>query len=121
MVVSVGAGVDPERYGDLDPFLAAVGGTLAATRKVTDRGWLPRSRQVGITGRSIQPDLYVAIAVSGRFNHIIGVRAAGTVLAINADPTAPIFETCDIGIVGDWAEVVPLLTHALEHRMATAG
>ncbi len=90
--------------------LAAIGGTLAATRKVTDNGWLPRSRQVGITGRSIQPALYIAIGVSGKFNHTVGLRAAGTVLAINADAAAPIFDVADIGIVGDWTEIVPLLT-----------
>jgi electron transfer flavoprotein alpha subunit len=120
VVVSVGAGVDPGSYGELDQLLAAVGGTLAATRKVTDNGWLPRSRQVGITGRSIQPALYIAIGVSGKFNHTVGVRAAGTVLAINADAAAPIFDVADIGIVGDWTEVVPLLTAALSRRMATA-
>jgi electron transfer flavoprotein alpha subunit len=120
VVVSVGAGVEPGSYGELDELLSAVGGTLAATRKVTDNGWLPRSRQVGITGRSIQPALYIAIGVSGKFNHTVGVRAAGTVLAINADATAPIFDVADIGIVGDWREIVPLLTTALTNRMAAA-
>jgi electron transfer flavoprotein alpha subunit len=87
--------------------------TLAATRKVTDKAWMPRSRQVGLTGHSIRPDLYVALAVSGKFNHMVGVRAAGTVLAVNSDPTAPVFDACDVGIVGDWTEIVPLLTRAV--------
>ena len=112
-VVTVGAGIPPERYGELDDLLGELGATLAATRKVTDRAWMPRSRQVGITGHSIRPDLYVALAVSGKFNHMVGVRAAGTVLAINSDPAAPVFDTCDVGIVGDWTEIVPLLTRAV--------
>jgi electron transfer flavoprotein alpha subunit len=112
-VVTVGAGVPPERYGELDNLVVAFGATLAATRKVTDKAWMPRSRQVGITGHSIRPDLYVALAVSGKFNHMVGVRAAGTVLAINSDPTAPVFDACDVGIVGDWTEIVPLLTRAV--------
>jgi electron transfer flavoprotein alpha subunit len=120
VVVGVGMGVDHTRYGELSPFLDAVGGTLAATRKVTDNGWLPRSRQVGITGRSIQPDLYVSIGVSGKFNHTVGFRAADVVLSINADPAAPVFDVSDIGIVGDWSEVVPALTSALAERTAAA-
>ena len=118
VVVGVGAGVDHERYHELEPFVTAVGGTLAATRKVTDREWMPRARQIGITGRSIQPDLYIAIGVSGRFNHIVGARAARVVLAINTDPDAPIFTACDVGIVGDWSEVLPLLRDALTRRLA---
>ena len=81
------------------------------TRKVTDRGWAPLT-QVGITGRSIAPRLYVALGLSGKFNHMVGVRAAGTILAVNTDPGAPVFAHCDVGIVGDWHEVVPLLRDA---------
>ena len=91
---------------------------LGATRKVTDKGWLPRSRQIGITGRSIAPRLFVSIGASGKFNHTVGLRAAGTVLAINADPDAPIFACADAGIVGDWREVLPLLVEQL--RAASA-
>jgi electron transfer flavoprotein alpha subunit len=80
---------------------------------VTDKAWLPRARQVGITGRSIAPRLYVAVAMSGKFNHMVGVRAAGTILAINDNVDTPIWDHCDIGIVGDWREVVPALTAAL--------
>jgi electron transfer flavoprotein alpha subunit len=120
-VVAVGAGVPPERYGELDELLAVLGATLAATRKVTDKAWMPRSRQVGITGHSIRPDLYVAIGVSGKFNHVVGVRAAGTVVAINSDPAAPVYGACDVGIVGDWTEVVPLLTRAVARFRVAAG
>jgi electron transfer flavoprotein alpha subunit len=111
-VVGVGAGIPPERYGELDPLLQALNAELATTRKVTDNNWLPHSRQVGITGRSIAPNLYIALAISGRFNHICGTRAAGTILAINSDAKAQIFAEADIGIVADWAMCVPLLVEA---------
>ena len=113
VVIGVGTGVEPEEYEQLSPLAALLGAELAATRKVTDRGWAPRARQVGITGRSIAPRLYVALGLSGKFNHMVGVRAAGTILAVNADPGAPVFAHCDVGIVGDWHEVVPLLHEAL--------
>jgi electron transfer flavoprotein alpha subunit len=92
---------------------ALLGAELAATRKVTDKGWAPRARQVGITGRSIAPRLYVAVGLSGKFNHMVGVRSAGTIVAINEDPDALVFSQCDIGIVGDWHVVVPELAAAL--------
>ena len=113
VVIGVGAGVGPEEYEQLSPLAALLGAELAATRKVTDRGWAPRARQVGLTGRSIAPRLYIALGLSGKFNHTVGVRAAGTILAVNTDPGAPVFAHCDVGIVGDWHEVVPLLHEAL--------
>jgi electron transfer flavoprotein alpha subunit len=118
VVVGVGTGVAPEEYETLSPLCAVLGAELAATRKVTDKGWAPRARQVGITGRSIAPRLYVAIGLSGKFNHMVGVRAAGTILAVNPDPSAPVFEHCDIGIVGDWRDAVPLLQEALRRHRA---
>jgi electron transfer flavoprotein alpha subunit len=111
-VVGVGYGIPPERYKELDPLLQVLNAELATTRKVTDNNWLPHSRQVGITGRSIAPNLYLALGIGGRFNHICGVQAAGTVMAINNDPEALIFDAADIGIVADWAECVPLLVEA---------
>ena len=113
VVVGVGAGVAAEELPALDPLLRSLGAELAATRKMTDKGLLPHSRQLGITGRSIAPRLYVAVGLSGKFNHLIGVRNAGTVLAINSDPEAPVFDGCDVGIVGDWHEALPLLVAAL--------
>lgn len=117
-VVGVGQGVDRKDHPALDPLLDVLGAQLAATRKVTDQGWLPRARQVGITGRSIAPRLYVAIGLSGKFNHMVGVRAATTVLAINDHPDAPVFDCADMGIVGDWHEVVPLLVDEIAARGA---
>ncbi len=113
VVIGVGAGVPPDEYGDLSGLAAVLGAEMAATRKVTDKGWAPRARQVGITGRSIAPRLYLSVGASGKFNHMVGVRAAGTVVAVNVDPGAPVFGHADIGIVGDWRQVVPLLQAAL--------
>ncbi|MHB8312828.1 MAG: FAD-binding protein, partial [Candidatus Dormibacteria bacterium] len=99
VVIGVGTGVAADEYPALHPLLDILGARLAGTRRVTDRGWLPRSRQIGLTGLSIRPRLYVAIGLSGKFNHMIGVRGAGCVLAVNSDPEAPVFESADIGIV----------------------
>jgi electron transfer flavoprotein alpha subunit len=112
-VVAVGCGVSPDDYPDLRSLLDALGAELAATRKVTDKGWLPRARQVGLTGQSVDPALFVVIGASGKFNHMVGARGAGTIVAINNDPDAPVFEWVDVGLVADWQEVVPLLTRAL--------
>jgi electron transfer flavoprotein alpha subunit len=116
VIVGVGAGVDPTDYGRLTPLLDALGAQLAATRKATDQGWQPRSRQIGLTGRSLAPRLYVAIGLSGKFNHLVGVRGAGMILAINDDPGARVFAGADVGIVGDWRKVVPLLVAQLAHE-----
>jgi electron transfer flavoprotein alpha subunit len=112
-VIGVGQGVTPDEYPLLEPLRAVLGAELAATRKVTDLGWLPRARQVGITGRSIAPRLYVVPGSSGKFNHMVGVRGARTVLAINTDPDALVFGVADVGIVGDWREVLPLLVREI--------
>lgn len=113
-VIGVGQGIDPAHYGELEPLRAVLGAELAATRKVTDKGWLPRARQLGITGHSIAPRLYVALGLSGKFNHTMGVRSSGTILAVNPDPRAPIFDWADLAIVGDWRDVVPLLVERLD-------
>jgi electron transfer flavoprotein alpha subunit len=113
VVIGVGTGVQPDEYEALQPLRDVLGAELGATRKVTDNGWMPRARQVGITGRTIAPRLYVAIGIGGKFNHMVGVRSAETILAINSDPAAAVFDAADIGIVGSWQEVVPLLVEAL--------
>lgn len=118
VVVGIGRGVHPSGYADVHALAKLLGAELVATRKVTDQGWLPRSRQVGITGRSISPRLYVAIGLSGALNHVLGVQGAGTVLAINADPSAPVFQVADVGIVSDWRKAVPLLISWLREARA---
>jgi electron transfer flavoprotein alpha subunit len=114
VVVGVGAGVTPDEYALLNPLLETLGAELGGTRKVTDKGWLPRARQIGITGHSIGPRLYVAIGISGKFNHMVGVRGAGYVVAINADPGAAIRDGADLTLTGDWHEVVPALVDELQ-------
>ena len=112
-VVSVGRGVAPDRYPELAGLLAVLGAELAATRKVTDEGWLPHARQVGITGLSLAPDIAVVIGTRGSFNHMVGFRRAGLVVAINPDASAPVFAAADYGLVASWQDVVPGLVDAL--------
>ena len=113
VVVGVGVGVDPDDLPLVRQCAKDLGAELCATRKVTDAGWMPRARQVGITGHSIAPRLYVAIGISGRFNHTIGVRQAGTIVGINTDPNCELWEGCDIGLVADWREALPALVERL--------
>jgi electron transfer flavoprotein alpha subunit len=110
--IGVGRGIGAaDKLALLAPLAAALGGApIAATRDVTDAGWLPRQHQVGLTGRAISPRLYVAIGIRGAFEHMVGVRRAGTIVAINKNPKAPIFSQADLGIVADWEAAVPLVT-----------
>lgn len=121
VVIGVGRGVDPAQYAELEPMRVLLGAELAATRKVTDEGWLPHGRQLGITGRSVAPRMYFAVGLSGNQNHLAGASRAGTVLAINTDPAAEIFAHCDVGLVADWQEVMPLLVDGLRNRAGRVG
>ncbi len=112
-VVGLGLGVHPEEYPQVRTFCGYLGAELAATRKVTDRSWMARGTQIGITGLSIAPELYIAVGVSGSFNHMVGIRRAGTVVAINPDETAPVFDQSDIGIVHEWGAIAPYLIQSL--------
>ncbi|MEN3308237.1 MAG: electron transfer flavoprotein alpha subunit [Micromonosporaceae bacterium] len=116
VVVAVGQGVDDVRAPAIGALLEVLGAELAGTRKLTDAGVLPRSRQIGVTGRGVRPRLYVAIGLSGRPHHLAGIAGAGAVLAINVDPAAPVFAGADVGIVAPWQEAVPALAAALRAR-----
>lgn len=118
MVIGVGRGVDPSHYPRLEGLRRLLGAELAATRKVTDAGWLPHARQLGITGRSISPRLYVAIGMSGRLNHMVGVRSAGTILAINPDREAPLFAFADLGLIAPWEAAIPELERQILERLS---
>lgn len=121
-IVAVGQGMDPSGYPLIDELRAALGGAvLGSTRKVTDKGWLPRNTQIGVTGHSVAPQLFVAIASSGRFNHTVGIRNASVILAVNSDPDAEIFDQVDVGLVGDWEMIVPALTAELGVRGLAGG
>jgi electron transfer flavoprotein alpha subunit len=113
VIIGVGRGVPPDKYDELEPVRALLNAELAATRKVTDQGWLPHGRQIGITGRSVAPRMYLAVGLSGNLNHLAGAGRAGTVVAINTDPAAEIFAHCDVGLVADWQEVMPYLVDGL--------
>jgi len=118
VVIGVGRGVPPEKYAELEPMRVLLGAELAATRKVTDEGWLPHGRQIGITGRSVAPRMYLAVGLSGNLNHLAGASRAGTVLAINTDPAAEVFAHCDVGLVADWQEGMPYLVDGLRSRVS---
>ena len=113
--VGIGMGLGgPENLARIEPLIAALGGAaIAITRDVADARWLPRQHQVGLTGRAISPRLYVAIGIKGVFEHMVGVRKAGTIVAINKNPKAPIFAQADLGLAADWAVAVPLLATAI--------
>ena len=114
IVVGVGIGVGgPENLARVEPLVEVLGAALCTTRDVADRGWLERQYQVGFTGRCIAPRLYIAVGIRGAVYHMVGVRRAGVIVAINKDPKAPIFKAADHGIVGDYAEILPLLTQKL--------
>ncbi|MGI5832289.1 MAG: electron transfer flavoprotein subunit alpha/FixB family protein [Thermoguttaceae bacterium] len=107
-IVSVGKGIKREANIELARRLAErLGAALGASREVVDRGWLPHSAQVGLSGKTVVPDLYVALGISGTVQHLAGMQTAKKIIAVNSDPDAPIFQTADLGIVGDLFEVVP--------------
>ncbi len=114
IVLAVGMGLGgPDRLSEIAPTLARWDAALGASRRVVDAGWVPRSRQIGLTGRSVAPVLGVLVGVSGSANHLVGYRRARALLAVNPDPKAPVFRGVDAGIVGRWEEVLPSLTSAV--------
>ena len=119
IVVSVGRGIGTEEKISVIAELAeALGGVLACSRPVVDVGWLPRERQVGASGRTVTPKVYVACGISGAIQHLTGMRDSHRIIAINKDPNAPIFDVAHIGVVGDLFEIVPALTKAAREAKA---
>ena len=115
LIVSVGRGIrEAENLPLIENLAAALGAEIAASRPICDNGWLPMERQVGSSGQTVSPKLYLAIGISGAIQHLVGMKGSQCVVAINKDPDAPIFEIADYGIVGDLFEVVPALTAAVK-------
>ncbi|WP_254279370.1 electron transfer flavoprotein subunit alpha/FixB family protein [Haloarcula marina] len=115
VLVSVGRGIGEEENLDIVYDLAeALGATVSASRPLIDNGWLPKDRQVGQSGKVVTPDVYIAIGISGAVQHVAGMKGSDTIVAINDDPNAPIFDIADYGIVDDLFEVVPALTEQFE-------
>ena len=115
IIVSVGRGIkEKENIGLVEDLAKALGGELAASRPICDSGWLPMERQVGSSGQTVSPKVYMAVGISGAIQHLVGMKGAKTIVAINKDSNAPIFEVADYGIVGDLFEVVPALIEELK-------
>src|SRR5216683_5279434 len=115
ILVSVGRGIKaPENIPPVEKLARLLGGELAASRPICDEGWLPMGRQIGSSGQTVAPKLYLALGISGAIQHVVGMKGSRTIVAINKDQNAPIFEVADYGIVGDLFEIVPALTEALE-------
>jgi len=110
VLVSVGRGIDEEENIPLIEELAdTLGATLSSSRPIVDNGWLPKNRQVGQSGKVVTPDVYIAVGISGAIHHVAGMKGADTVVAVNTDPSAPIFDIADYGVVDDLFDVVPEL------------
>jgi electron transfer flavoprotein alpha subunit len=117
VIVAGGRGLGgPENFTLVEDLAKALGGAVGATRAVVDAGWYPYQHQIGQTGKTVSPKLYIAVGISGAIQHKVGMQSAGTVVAINKDPHAPIFDFCDLGVVGDLHQVVPKLTELVKQR-----
>ena len=115
VIVAVGRGIkSKENIALAEQLAAALGGDIAASRPICDAEWLPIDRQIGSSGQTVAPKLYIALGISGAIQHLVGMKNAGTIVAINKDPEAPIFDIADYGIVGDLFDAVPVLTEEVK-------
>jgi electron transfer flavoprotein alpha subunit len=122
IIVSVGRGIkEKDNLPVVEALAEALGAELAASRPICDNGWLPMERQVGSSGQTVSPKVYFAVGISGAIQHLVGMKGSKTVVAINKDENAPIFETADYGIVGDLFEIVPALVDEIRKTKGVAG
>jgi electron transfer flavoprotein alpha subunit len=119
IIVSVGRGIKEQKNIEMAKALAdALGGEIAASRPICDAGWLPMERQVGSSGQTVSPKLYLALGISGAIQHIVGMKGSKNIIAINKDAEAPIFEIADVAVVGNLFEIVPALTEEIKKAKA---
>jgi len=115
LIVAIGRGIKtPENIAQAEALAKAMGAELAASRPICDEGWLPMERQIGSSGQTVAPKLYLALGISGAIQHVVGMKGSRTIVAVNKDQNAPIFEIADYGIVGDIFEIMPALTEELQ-------
>jgi electron transfer flavoprotein alpha subunit len=115
LIVAIGRGIKaPENIGQAEALAKAMGAEIAASRPICDEGWLPMERQIGSSGQTVAPKLYLALGISGAIQHVVGMKGARTIVAVNKDQNAPIFEIADYGVVADIFEIMPALTEELQ-------
>jgi electron transfer flavoprotein alpha subunit len=120
VLVSVGRGIKgPENIPMAEKLAKLMGGEVSASRPICDEGWLPMDRQIGSSGQTVMPKLYLALGISGAIQHVVGMKGARTIAAVNKDQNAPIFEVADYGVVGDLFEIVPAMIEELEKGTAS--
>jgi electron transfer flavoprotein alpha subunit len=118
-IIGIGKGVGgPEHIADLDPLRKLLGAEYVCTRDVVEAGWMPRQLQVGLTGRSLAPDLYIGVGIRGDFNHLVGLQRAGVLVGINNNKRTPVFRSTDVAVLADWHDFIPALIEALKPELA---